>query len=171
MLDPSISYYRYSFLGCEFLTWLWYSISTSNINRFINKGDSIEIGNRIVLERRVKDSAEGIIIKGKIINLEEGFVSLKKGAVVKEINLIYKSGDKEWFFTVIGESLSLKNIKTPATGTSGSENDVDEIATEKIFLFDVLFSLLDDLFKNFIKIRVSNKWAEVFKDIKNWIYT
>ena len=98
MLDASISYYRYAFLGCEFLTWLWFSISTSSINTILKKGDSLEIGKKIVLERKLNDSIEKITIKGKDADLEEGMISLKKGAVVKEINLIYRSGEKECFF-------------------------------------------------------------------------
>lgn len=171
MLDPSISYYRYAFLGCEFLTWLWYSVSSSHINKILNKGDSLEIGNKIVFERKTNDSIEKITIKGKEPDIEEGFVSLKKGSVVKEINLIYISGEKEWSFTVNGENLSLSNIKTPDIGFIESKNDVDGFALEKFFLFDVLFSLLDDLFGKFIKIRVSDKWFGVVSDIKKWIHS
>jgi len=91
--------------------------------------------------------------------------------VVKEINLIYISGEKEWSFTVNGENLSLSNIKTPDIGFIESKNDVDGFALEKFFLFDVLFSLLDDLFGKFIKIRVSDKWFGVVSDIKKWIHS
>src|SRR3989339_740328 len=153
MLDASISYYRYAFLGCEFLTWVWYSISSSGINKFLQKGDSLEIGNKIVLERKLQDFFEKITIKGKDADLEEGIISLKKGAVVKEINLLYKSGDKEWFFTVSGENLSLSNIKTPDIGFIETKNDVDGFASEKIFLFTVICSLLVNLFKILLNLR------------------
>lgn len=169
MLDASISYYRYAFLGCEFLTWLWYSVSTSGINTILEKGDSLEIGNKIVLERKLQDSIEKITIKGKDADLEEGFISLKKGAVVKELNLLYKSGDKEWVFTVTGENLSLSNIKTPDIGFIETKNDVEVFAIEKIFLFSLIYSLIDDLYKNFIKVRVSEKWNIVVSDIRKWI--
>ncbi len=171
MLDASISYYRYAFLGCEFLTWVWFLISTSSINNILKKGDSLEIGKKIVLERKVNDSIEKITIKGKDADLEEGMVSLKKGAVVKEINLLYRSGEKEWFFTITGENLNLSNIKTPDVGFIETKNDVEGIAIEKIYLFNVICFLIDDLYKNFIKIRVSNKWKPVVSDIREWIKT
>ena len=169
MIDASISYYRYAFLGCEFLTWLWYSVSTSGLNPLLKKGDSLEIGNKIVLERKLNDSIEKITIKGKDADLEEGMISLKKGAVVKEINLLYKSGDKEWFFTVTGENLSLSNIKTPDIGFLETKKDVDGFAIEKFFLFSVIFSLIDDLYKNFIKLRVSDNWKPAVSNIRKWI--
>jgi len=171
MLDASISYYRYAFLGCEFLTWLWYSVSTSGINTILKKGCSLEIGNKIVLERKLSDSIEKITIKGKDADLEEGMLSLKKGSVVKEINLLYKSGEKEWFFTVTGESLSLSNIKTPDIGFIETKKDVEGFVIEKIFLFNLIYSLIDDLFINFIKLRVSDKWPPVVSDIRKWINT
>ncbi len=171
MLDASISYYRYAFLGCEFLTWVWYSVSSSDINKLLKKGDSLEIGNKIVLERTLHDSFEKITIKGKDADLEEGIISLKKGAVVKEINLLYKSGEKEWFFTVTGETLSLSNIKTPDIGFIETKNAVDGFAIEKIFLYNVVCYLISDLFKIFIKIRVSDKWLSVVSDIRKWINT
>ncbi|MFO7667506.1 MAG: hypothetical protein R6V76_12860 [Desulfobacterales bacterium] len=171
MLDASISYYRYAFLGCEFLTWVWFLISTSNINNILKKGDSLEIGKKIVLERKVNDSIEKITIKGKDADLEEGMVSLKKGAVVKEINLLFKSGEKEWFFTITGENLNLSNIKTPDIGFIETKKDVEGIAIEKIYLFNVICFLIDDLYKNFIKIRVSDKWKPVVSDIRKWIKT
>jgi hypothetical protein len=169
MIDPSISYYRYAFLGCEFLTWLWYSVSTSEINKILKNNDFLEIGNKIVLERKTGDSVEKITIKGKDADLEEGMISLKKGSVVKELSLLYKSGDKEWFFIVAGESLSLSNIKTPDTGFIETKNDIDGFVTEKIFLYNSIYSLLDDLYKNFIKLRVSEKWKAVSSDMKKWI--
>jgi len=171
MLDASISYYRYAFLGCEFLTWVWYSVSTSSIKTILKKGDSLEIGKKIVLERKINASIEKITIKGKDADLEEGMISLKKGAVVKEINLLYKSGEKEWFFTITGENFNLSNIKTPDIGFIETKNDVEKFAIEKIFLFNVIYSLIDDLYKNFIKIRVSDKWKPVVSDIRKWIKT
>lgn len=171
MLDASISYYRYAFLGCEFLTWLWFSISTESINTILKKGDSLEIGKKIVLERKLNDSIEKITIKGKDADLEEGMISLKKGAVVKEINLIYRSSEKECFFSITGENLSLSNIKTPAVGFIETKKDVEGITIEKIYLFNVIYFLIDDLYRNFIKLRVSDKWMPVVSDIRKWIKT
>lgn len=170
MLDVSLTYYRYGFLGCEFLTWLWFKIGSSDSNViFNNKNEFLEIGNKLVLERKTNAAVEKIIILGKDAGLEEGFVSLKKGAVVKELNLLYKKEDKEWFFTVTGESLSLSNLRTPDIGFIESKKDVEGFVVEKIYLYNSVFVLIDDLFKNFIKVRLSGEWVSVVSDIKKWI--
>ena len=84
MLDVAVAYNRYQFLGEEFLTWLWYVIEKDQnlIKNFDNDFVALEIGNRIVFENRRKESGERITIKGDGASLEEGILTLKKGALV-----------------------------------------------------------------------------------------
>jgi hypothetical protein len=170
MLDVSLTYYRYGFLGSEFLTWLWfYIVNTDQDKLFDNKNEALEIGNKIVLERKANDTVEKVTIKGKDADLEEGIVSLKKGAVVKELNLLYRKEDKEWSFTVTGENLSLSNLKTPDIGFIETKKDVEGFVVEKIFLYDSLYLLIDGLYKKFINLRVSASWMNVISDMNKWI--
>jgi hypothetical protein len=73
MLDVAVAYNRYKFIGEEFLTWLWYIIDTSQnrLKSIDNEIDSLEIGNRIVIENRKNESTERITIKGDNAGLEE----------------------------------------------------------------------------------------------------
>ncbi|MBU4010604.1 MAG: hypothetical protein KJ882_07540, partial [Proteobacteria bacterium] len=117
MQDLSLSYHRYSFLGCEFLLWLWFCTSKPDSYKlFDNNNELLEIGNKIVLERNINNSLEKVTIKGEEAGLEEAMISLKKGSIVKELNLLYKREDKEWSFTLTGESLGFSNLKTPDIG-------------------------------------------------------
>jgi len=170
MLDVSLTYYRYGFLGSEFLTWLWfYIVNTDRDKLFDNKNETLEIGNKIVLERKVIDAVEKVTIKGKDAGLEEGIISLKKGAVVKELNLLYRKEDKEWSFTVTGENLGVSNLRTPDIGFIESKKDVEGFVVEKIFLYASLYFLIDGLYKKFIKLRVSDGWITVVSDMNKWI--
>jgi hypothetical protein len=170
MLDVSLTYYRYGFLGSEFLTWLWFYIVNTDQNKlFDNKNEFIEIGNKIVLERNTNDTVEKVTIKGKDAGLEEGILSLKKGAVVKELNLLYRKEEKEWNFTLTGENLSLSNLKTPDIGFIETKKDVEGFVVEKIFLYDSLYLLIDNLYKKFIKLRVSADWITVVSEMNKWI--
>jgi hypothetical protein len=170
MLDVSLTYYRYGFIGSEFLTWLWFYIVNSDQDKlFDNKNEFLEIGNKIVLERKTNDSVEKVIIKGKDAGLEEGIISLKKGAVVKELNLLYRKEDKEWSFTVTGESLGLSSLKTPDIGFIETKKDVEGFVVEKIYLYDSLYLLVDGLYKKFIKLRVSSGWINIVSEMNKWI--
>ena len=58
MLDVAVAYTTYKFIGEEFLTWLWFVIDTdiSTVQAIDNDFNSLEIGNRIVLENQKNES-------------------------------------------------------------------------------------------------------------------
>ena len=172
MLDISVAYNRYKFLGNEFLTWLWFSMEKDR-NSLVTPDKepfSIEIGNRIVLENRINDAVESITIKGDDAGLEEGFLSLKKGALVTDLNLIYKVGNQEWKFNIKGESLSFSGLKHPDIGVVESGDQVEGLVIEKLFLYEKVSHIIDSLFKIFIKLRLDDKWQEnVLPAINKWI--
>ncbi len=174
MLDVAVAYNRYKFLGNEFLTWLWFIIENDPgcLKNLFPDLTSLEIGDRIVLENRNQEAVESITIKGDEANLEEGVVALRKGAVVTEINLHFKSGDQEWGFTIKGESLNISSLKIPFTDPADTAEEIENTVIEKIYLYDQAIQFVENLFKNFIKKRTSNHWQnKIIPMIRKWIYT
>ena len=174
MLDISFAYSRYKFLGNEFLTWLWFIVENDRerLKRIEKDLVYLNIGNRIVLENKINDAVETITILGDDAGLEEGIISLGKGAVVTEINLLYKSGDNEWRFTIKGESMNISNLKIPETAIVESSEDIEGMVLEKAYLYEKATELIDNLFNEFIKLRVSGKWSEsIVPEIRKWIYS
>ena len=172
MLDVAVAYNRYQFLGNEFLTWLWFTIDTDP--SFFQTMDasiiSLNIGNRIVLENNLNESSEIITIKGDDAGLEEGLLSLRKGAVVIEMNLVYKAENQEWKFTLKGESLSFSGLKVPETGPMESADDVEGVVLEKIYLFEKIITFINQLFNYFLTLRSHLDWnKKSVADIRNWI--
>jgi hypothetical protein len=172
MLDVAVAYNRYKFIGNEFLTWLWFNADANP--KYFNEIDEtitgLYIGNRVVLENTINDAIEIITIKGDDAGLEEGLLSLRKGAVVIEINLICKSQDQEWQFTLKGESLSFYTLKVPETGPVESKDDMEGIILEKTYLYEKVTVLIDNLFNRFLKERCSNKWDNrIVPEIRKWI--
>ncbi len=173
MLDVSVSYNRYKFLGHEFLTWLWFLMEKdrSFLRKEIPDLTSLEIGNRIVLENRLNDGIEMITIKGDDAGLEEGMLSLRKGAVVTEFQLSYTSGDHQWQFVLKGESLNISNLKVPKTGNIESGQELEGAVLEKVYLFEKVIELINVLYKSFIQLRISSEWKEkTVPEIRKWIY-
>jgi hypothetical protein len=172
MLDVAVAYTRFKFLGDEFLTWLWFVIEQDPA---IFKGmdpdlTSFEIGNRIVLEKRKKESVERITIKGENANFEEGMLALNKGALVAELNLVCRTIEEKWQFTLKGESLNLSGFKTPKIASLESPDDLEGAILEKVFLYDKILQFLEKLYKHFIKLRTSNNWqSRVVPLIKKWM--
>ena len=172
MLDVAVAYNRYQFLGEEFLTWLWYVIEKDQnlIKNFDKDFVALEIGNRIVFENRRRESGERVTIKGDGASLEEGILTLKKGALVSELNVVFKSAELTWQFTLKGESLNLSSFNLPSTGMPESDEDIEGFVLEKIFLYDKILKILENIFIHFSKLRLSNRWqTKMVPEIRNWI--
>ena len=171
MLDVAVAYNRFKFLGDEFLTWLWFVIDQDQA--ILREADpdvtSLEIGNRIVLEKRLKKTAERMTIKGENAGLEEAMLALQKGALVAELNLVYRSAGQKWQFTLKGESLNLSSTKTPKIAAPESPDDMEGVVLEKIFLYDKILQFLEKVYKTFIKYRLSDNWQKhTVPLIKKW---
>ena len=174
MLDVSVSYNRYKFIGHEFLTWLWFRIENEpeKIQAAAKNLDSFAIGNRMVIENRRNDEIlEAITIKGDDAGLEEGILALKKGAVVTEMNLVQTMGDNIWRYTLKGESLNISSLKTPAVGQVESGDDIEGAVIEKIYLYDQVIKFIHSLYKTYIKVRVSDRWPQTVNQMKKWIHS
>jgi hypothetical protein len=172
MIDIATAYNRYRFLGNEFLTWIWFCIE--NNPALIQQCDpdlvSLDVGNRMVLENRLANGIETISIKGDAAGLEEALLSLKKGALVTEINLIYKSGVSQWSFGIKGESLGLSGLKLPETKTLETADEWEGLVLEKIYLYEKIFEFFENLYRFFIKARLSDKWGqETVILMKKWL--
>ena len=162
MLDIAVAYNRYRFLGNEFLTWIWFLIE--NDQPAMRECDAelteLTIGNRMVLENRLANGTETVSIKGDAAGLEEALLALSKGAWITEVNLVYKSGSLEWTFSLKGESLSLSGLKLPESAAQDSDEDIEAVVLEKLFLFEKPLTFIDALYHLFIRKRLSAKWQE-----------
>jgi hypothetical protein len=172
MIDLSVAYHRYRFLGDEFLTWLWYLMETNQDAFRAADPDclALEVGNRIVLENRKTKSVERVTIKGDDAGLEEGRLALRKGALVTDISLIFKTGEYVWNFSIKGENLSMSGLKTPGPALPQGPEDFESFLVEKSYQIDKIMNFIDIMFKSFIQSRVSAKWAtSVMPAITRWV--
>ncbi len=174
MLDVSVSYDRYRFLGNEFLTWLWHAIEKDQ--RLLSTIDpemaALEVGNRMVLENHAHEAPEVVTIKGDDAGLEEAMMALRKGAMVAEMNLHYRSGDHQWRFNLKGESLGVAGLKPPDTGAVESQEEIEGALLERVYLCERVTALMDALYRHFIHLRVSDNWEkETVPILKDWIHS
>lgn len=178
MLDITVSYDKYKFLGNEFLTWLWYLIEIdANIKDIIKDMTQMEcsslvfeIGNCVALENSLgDDSVEKVSIRGDDAGLEEGRTALKKGGVITDINLVMYMDDNEWKFSIKGESMNITSLKSPAAAKVENEDEMEGAVLEKIYLCNTVFEVIDTLFRIFIKKRISEEWKTVYiPAIREW---
>ena len=172
MLDLSVAYSRYRFLGDEFLTWLWYLIET-NPDAFRSADPdctALEIGNRVALENRKGKSIERITIKGDDAGLEEGKLALKKGALVTELAMVFKTGNHEWQFSIKGESLNVSNLRAPGPTLPQSPEEMEPFLLDKTQQFYKIIDFIDKIYKFFIRERISKSWSSKTTPVlKKWV--
>jgi len=174
MLDVSVSYNRYRFLGNEFLTWLWHVIENDPglLSSLDPEVAALEVGNRMVLENHAHEAPEVVTIKGDDAGLEEAMMALRKGALVAEMNLHYRSGDHQWRFGLKGESLSVAGLKLPDAGAAESQDEMEGALLERVYLSEKVTKLVDALYGRFIHLRVSENWEkETVPALREWIHS
>lgn len=142
----------YVFIGNEFLTWLWFKMDIQEVDCYP--------GNKIVLS----GDKECISIKGEDSDLIIGKVALTDGLVVTEMNIAYNSLS----FTLKGSDLALNGFKTPKIKGDGSENEEEGLILENIYFVEKAFEKLDNLFDEFINVRMNN-WNNEIIRIKKWV--
>lgn len=172
MLDLAVAYNRYRFLGDEFLTWLWFLVETDQnaIRKIDPDCTELEIGSRVVLENRQKKSLERISIRGDDAELEEGRLALKKGALLSELSLIYKTGEHQWQFSLKGESLNISHLKTPGPALPPSAEEMESFLLDKSQQINKITNFVESTFKAFMRARIANTWkTKTVPNIKKWI--
>jgi len=173
MLDIAVLYNKYKFLGQEFLTWLWYSLENEPKSLLDAEGVPVlmAVGNRIVLEViREESTVESVTIKGDNADLSEGIVAIRKGALVTEISLEYKKADLGWTFTLKGENFNITALKTPETPPVESKDETEGAVIDKLFLASEVVNLVGTLFRNFVRLRISETWSkETVPAMKRWL--
>lgn len=167
MLDIAIAYNKYKFLGNEFLTWLWYAISNHKLNL------TLEIGGKLIMENNSNDAVERLVITGDNANFDEALLALRKGAQVAEMQLLYfNDANQRWTFSLKGESLSYTGLKLPETALSQSmqqdENDTEAKILDRMDLIEQLNRVMEDIFKQFIKLRITQNWPATVNEMRQW---
>lgn len=174
MMDVAYALKRFDFLGKEFLTWLWYAVENQadTLRRIDPQMASLEIGNRLVLQNKNQQNNETVTIRGDSAGMEEGVLALRKGALVAEMNLIYRSGDENWHFSLKGETLDPSSVKLPETGRVETSDDIEGAAIEKYHLYRRVVDLVRSLFAHFLEQRLDSQWyTGVLPAFQAWINT
>lgn len=164
-----------SFLGREFLTWLWY-FAEQNEGRFeitlsdgATKPAQVWLDDRIVLTSKTGRSHEHIIKGGVPSTSDEAAISLRAGKAVKELKVaIEVDGTGLFSATLGGEELAPKGLKLPEPQDSSDQT----VLEQRIDYVAVFTSALDTLFGKFMDERTGKLWDTTrINSIRSWIQT
>lgn len=162
--------HRSAFLGPEFLTWLWYQ---SELRDGIFHPDGYEGGpfelwfdDKLVVASPAVNAQENFFKGGHPTSSLEARTALRLGKMASEAKLRVIRGGQEWSFTFKAHRMCTAGMKLPAVL---SKEDDDKFY-ERMFLLEQLEGMLDALFAEFLRLRVSARWDEKERlDLQAWV--
>jgi len=162
-----------SFLGREFLTWLWYKTEERGGGVFVPGIGDVEIvfTRRIVLEAGEGEYSETVQCQGLHANLKEGRAALREGKKVKEARLRLSKGEFQWEFTFKADEFRFQSLRLPQMMALGEESDsLEGRILERVALVQEAMETMDSLFYSFLDERSKPDWrSEQLPKIKRWI--
>jgi hypothetical protein len=162
-----------TFLGREFMTWLWY-FAEQNEGRFElelsdgpKKNAQLWLDDRIVLAAKTGRSHEHIIKGGVPSTSDEAGVSLRSGKAVKELKISLDiDGLGQYCATLCGDEATPKGLILPEP----EEQSDQTVLEQRIAAVSIFNQAMDALFAKFMDERTGNLWDTThINAIRNWI--
>ncbi len=161
--------HRTSFLGAEFITWLWFrSDHDEGIFELDPEFGPFELWfeDKLVVGSATVNAQENFFKGGHPSSSLEARTALRLGKLAYEAKLRIVRGAQEWSFLFKAENLSASGTKLPAI----LSKEEDDRFYERMFLIEQLEQMLKGLFSVFLKLRLSPEWeAQELPAIRAWV--
>lgn len=167
-----------SFLGREFLTWLWYH-SENHAEPLTVIGPSTDksylvdlwIDDRVTLEAPTGKSHYHTMKGGDPSQSAEAAAALITGKVPKDLKLgmtLHEFG--EYIFTLNGDDISPRTVQLPEPPEAAEDLESFSTLGFRMTALDALCDVIDGLFSLFMDDRVDqNRHQEFLNQIREWI--
>ena len=164
------------FVGQEFLTWLWYKSEERGGAVYLHGEGDIQMvfEKHMLLESGAGEAREKLICQGLQTELREARTGLRMGKKLEKARILLARGDYEWNLTLSATLFEYRNVRLPKT-LSPDEESFDPLAIEgkmldRIGMAEEAMRTIDELFRMFLKIRVSTDWSEELAKLKAWVH-
>lgn len=164
------------FLGCEFLTWLYFQIQDTDGELSLANKDLLRLvlGRRVLLEPIATDQVKVALASPRLDDSAELLSAIKDGSMIKSLALEVHFTDRVYTFTLNALDASIVGFKSKQNfqeeGPKAQEEDDvphDVLEEESVLLrmsaLDELDQMLDELYARFIARRLASDF--VAKDI------
>lgn len=164
------------FLGQEFLTWLWWKSEERGGTILLpSRGDiTLVFEKHMLLEYGEGESSEKLVCSGLQSELQEARTGLLMGKKLEQARIQIVHVDHEYNFTLAAALMEFRNVRLPKTaGTENTgSNDPEEtegMILERIYLFEELVRLVNEMFSLFLEVRTGEEWRDELEKIRNWV--
>jgi hypothetical protein len=157
-----------SFLGPEFLTWLWHRSELENGRIELESDDPVEVvfEDAMMLEAEI-GHATVQTLRGEAPGASaESRAALMEGKKVKRAKLHLTQGEMEWTFTLRADTFDFSGVRIPAPKGLPFEEGV----SLRLQAVERLFALVDRLYAAFLAIRLDPQaWDAELARIHKWV--
>ncbi len=165
------------FIGQEFLTWLWWkSEERGGSVELTGQGDIIVVFEKhMLLEYGEAEYNERLVCSGLQTELREARTGLRTGKKLEQARLQIIKDEMEYNLTLGATFFEFRNVKLPKTEGSDSaadqpEAEMEGAVLERIYLFEQLVKIINDLFRMFLAVRTSPQWLEELAKVRTWVH-
>ena len=155
------------FIGQEFLTWLWWkSEERGGSVELEGQGDIIVVFEKhMLLEYGEADYNERLVCSGLQTELKEARTGLRTGKKLEQARLQIIKNEMEYNLTLGATSFEFRNVRLPKTegadpSADSADAELEGAVLERIYLFEELVKIVNDLLRMFVEVRTSETWPE-----------
>ena len=150
-----------SFLGEEFLTWLWFRIETEGGEFDIGKQRELAVSfdDFIAFSALDDDETEQTLRKGIPSRSPEASTALRNGRRLTRARLVIALGDAMYTVVLDGPTMDLLSVKLPDDDPDAA--NMEERSAERIDAFTSLREYVACLYRLFLKERLAPDYLEV----------
>jgi len=163
-------------LGREFLTWLWYRSETANgmfrMSRASgHEGEAFHVSmeQRVVVRGGEGDHQETASVSGSLSPLREARLGLQTGKLVVRALIRLEKDGMEWQLNLKAEDFSLGSLRSPSLPKEEDGDDPDARFLEKMYLLELALDMLDDMYRQFLELRLSANWNQETAEVATWM--
>ncbi len=156
-----------SFLGREFLIWLWYRAETDPVLNLPGKRRcEIEIQSPLQLDAEHGDAKSSVLRGDSPATSAEAATALREGKKPSRVKLKFSCDGADWITGLDGETLGIGGLQMPKSGRL----PFDEILPLRARFVLEFETLLSELFEAFLALRLNEaNWKGDSEKIQKWI--
>lgn len=157
----------HSYLGREFLTWLWFKCEVEGGEFEIPSGRlDLVVEDNLFFVGHDDDSTVAAVKGGCPTLRAESASALASGMTLRRARFQGARDERQWSFTLDAETLDVKSLKVPAVE---AEDPLEQL-TERLQAAEEMRDALDELYTEFLNIRLTRVWTEVEAErMRDWV--
>jgi len=160
-----------SVLGQDFLTWLWFRSEKNGWLFSTQDGEvNVYLEQKLSVRGGAGDNVEKAVVSGPHAEVTEAKLGLKNGKLVDKALLRLERDGATWTVLLNADDFSLSSLKTPKIETRLEEgDDPDAPFLEKMLLLEQCMDFVDELYRQFLTVRLSTNWTDELRTFRDWL--